>query len=414
MALARLATQLRVAALLSAAGDALDDAASAADRSDDNALACWFAMARRGTGKPRRSGGALRVANEILARARAQNVALALADSLSMSSALHATAGELVTRARADGRGGERAREPARATGERRRLLEPGPHLQHRRHGRARRDHPRARPPTPRADRPRTRAPASLTQLTGAAAPAATSDLKPIDPSALQADLPVPVAVTQIPAALEKTARIPQPLVEAQARSRLALARAALGDSREALTLARRAVSLADDVRVVEERVVARVALGHALDADGRSEEGCRSRRRRGEDPQPARARRARRENRAARRQTYVQMVAHMPASRDELALSSPPYAGLEAGGGLELGGATLSGGHDVAGIRLRVAAAITRVADSATRCPIPAPARGRRRGDRPFMAPAAAVTDLIAPFSTRSPGERRTSSANP
>ena len=82
------------------------------------------------------------------------------------------------------------------------------------------------------------------------------------------------VATDPLRAALENTARVPQPLVEARARSRLALARAALGDSREALTLARRAVTLADDVHAIEERVVGRIALGHALDSDGRSEEG--------------------------------------------------------------------------------------------------------------------------------------------
>jgi diguanylate cyclase (GGDEF)-like protein len=82
------------------------------------------------------------------------------------------------------------------------------------------------------------------------------------------------VATDPLRAALELIERVPQPLVEAQARSRLALARAALGEPREALTLARRAVGLADDVRAIEERVVGRIALGQALDADGRSEEG--------------------------------------------------------------------------------------------------------------------------------------------
>jgi hypothetical protein len=46
MALARLATQLRVAAILRPAGQALDDAAKAADRGNDRALSCWFAMRR--------------------------------------------------------------------------------------------------------------------------------------------------------------------------------------------------------------------------------------------------------------------------------------------------------------------------------------------------------------------------------
>jgi diguanylate cyclase (GGDEF)-like protein len=257
---------------LSAAGDALDDAATAADRGDDNALACWFAMRRAEVLESLGDReGALRIANEILARARAQNVALAVADSLSMSSALHATAGELVTALEQSAEAvsvlaslpeqpvnavvySNLARtysiadmdERAVTTLERAlQLLEPTDHV-----------HETA---------------ACMANL-GAAHVAWALRLQAMD----QSDLALKrfaVATDPLHAALEKTARIPQPLVEAQARSRLALARAALGDSREALTLARRAVSLADDVRVVEERVVARVALGHALDADGRSEE---------------------------------------------------------------------------------------------------------------------------------------------
>ena len=44
---------------------------------------------------------------------------------------------------------------------------------------------------------------------------------------------------------------------------------------------------------------------------------------------------------------TYVQMTAHSASARDELAQGLPRLRELLSAGGLELGGATVSGGHD-------------------------------------------------------------------
>jgi diguanylate cyclase (GGDEF)-like protein len=272
MALARLATQLRVAGELGAAGDALEEAAAAADRDDDVALSCWFVMRRAEVLEALGDrDGALRLADAILARAHADNIPLAVADALSVSAALHATVGELVTAIEQAAEAvsvlagmpeqpvtavvySNLARtysvadmdERAVATLERAlQLLEPTDHV-----------HETA---------------ACMANL-GAAQVAWALRLLAMEQNDLARER-FAVATDPLRAALDIVERVPQPLVEARARARLALARAALGDSREALILARRAVSLADDVRAIEERVVARLALGNALDADGRPEE---------------------------------------------------------------------------------------------------------------------------------------------
>ena len=196
------------------------------------------------------------------------------------------------------------------------------------------------------------RAQASLTQLTGAAAPAATSDLKPIDPNALHADLPVPVAVTQIPAALEKTARLDDTLplvtpttgadsVSAPAVALLhpstathstaasaAAAQSALpqgaGDAIDT-NAARWHDALATRIQWLVDHDVgeAKIKLNPpelgALDVKIALQDD----------------------------KTYVQMVAHSASARDELAQSLPRLRELLSAGGLELGGATVSGGHD-------------------------------------------------------------------
>jgi len=196
------------------------------------------------------------------------------------------------------------------------------------------------------------RAPASFTQLQGAAAPAATSDLKPIDPSALHADLPVPVAVTQIPAALEKTIQIDDALplvtpatgadsVSAPAVSLLhastathattasaAAAQSAFpqsaGDAIDT-NAARWHDALATRIQWLVDHDVgeAKIKLNPpelgALDVKIALQDD----------------------------KTYVQMVAHSASARDELAQSLPRLRELLSAGGLELGGATVSGGHD-------------------------------------------------------------------
>ena len=197
------------------------------------------------------------------------------------------------------------------------------------------------------------RAQASLTQSAGAAAPAATSDLKPIDPSVLHLDLPVPVAVTQVPAALEKTVRLDDdalPLVtpttgadsvsapavpllhtststHATASSAAAAQSALPQSAGDALdtNAARWHDALAARIQWLVDHDVgeAKIKLNPpelgALDVKIALQDD----------------------------KTYVQMVAHSASARDELAQSLPRLRELLSAGGLELGGATVSGGHD-------------------------------------------------------------------
>jgi flagellar hook-length control protein FliK len=197
------------------------------------------------------------------------------------------------------------------------------------------------------------RAQASLTQSAGAAAPAATSDLKPIDPSALHVDLPVPVTVTQVPAALEKTVRLDDdalplvtpttgadsvsapavPLLHTSTSTHATAASAAAtqsalpqsaGDALDT-NAARWHDALAARIQWLVDHDVgeAKIKLNPpelgALDVKIALQDD----------------------------KTYVQMVAHSASARDELAQSLPRLRELLSAGGLELGGATVSGGHD-------------------------------------------------------------------
>ncbi len=241
------------------------------------------------------------------------------------------------------------------------------------------------------------RAPASFTQLTGAAAPAATSDLKPIDPSALHADLPVPVAVTQIPAALEKTLRLDDdalplvtpttgadsvsapavPLLHASTATHATTAGAAAAQSAlpqsagDAIdtNAARWHDALASRIQWLVDHDVgeAKIKLNPpelgALDVKIALQDD----------------------------KTYVQMVAHSASARDELAQSLPRLRELLSAGGLELGGATVSGGHDDRGAFGSASPQpITRVAAFASDDVLPDIPRAR-------LGAGAAVIDTFA-----------------
>jgi len=197
------------------------------------------------------------------------------------------------------------------------------------------------------------RAQASLTQLTAAAAPAATSDVKPIDPSALHADLPVPVAVAQIPAALEKTVRLDDdalplvtptsgadsvsapavPLLHTPTSTHATAASAASAQS----ALPQSAGDAIDtNAARWHDALAARIQwlvdhdVGEAKIKLNPPELGALDVKIALQDDK-----------------TYVQMVAHSASARDELAQSLPRLRELLSAGGLELGGATVSGGHD-------------------------------------------------------------------
>lgn len=197
------------------------------------------------------------------------------------------------------------------------------------------------------------RAPASLTQLTGAVAPAATGDLNPIDPSALHADLPLPAAATQIPAALEKTVRLDDdalplvtpttgadsisapavPLLHASTATHATAASAA--PTQSALP---QSASDAIDTNAARwhDALASRIQwlvdhdIGEAKIKLNPPELGALDVKIALQDDK-----------------TYVQMVAHSASARDELAQSLPRLRELLSAGGLELGGATVSSGHD-------------------------------------------------------------------
>jgi len=90
---------------------------------------------------------------------------------------------------------------------------------------------------------------------------------------------------------------------------------------------------------------------------------------------------------------TYVQMIAHSASARDELAQSLPRLRELLSAGGLELGGATVSGGHDDRGaLGASTPQPITRVAafaSAADDLPLDAP--------RARLGAGAAVIDTFA-----------------
>jgi flagellar hook-length control protein FliK len=243
------------------------------------------------------------------------------------------------------------------------------------------------------------RAPASLTQLQGAAAPAATSDLKPIYPSALHADLPVPVAVTQIPAALEKTVRLDDdalplvtPTTGADSVSAPAVSLLHASTATHATTASAAAAqsafpqSAGDAIDTNAARwhdaLATRIQwlvdhdVGEAKIKLNPPELGALDVKIALQDDK-----------------TYVQMVAHSASARDELAQSLPRLRELLSAGGLELGGATVSGGHDDRGAFGSASPQpITRVAAFATASDDVLPDIPRAR-----LGAGAAVIDTFA-----------------
>ena len=197
------------------------------------------------------------------------------------------------------------------------------------------------------------RTPSSVTPADGSAQVA--SDLKPTDAGALHAsDAPVLAALTQIPAAVEKTARLDDdalplvvapttgtdaasapvlPLVHASGAAHATAASAApaqtglpqsSGDAIDT-NAARWHDALAARIQWLVDHDVgeAKIKLNPpelgALDVKIAMQDD----------------------------KTYVQMVAHSASARDELAQGLPRLRELLSAGGLELGGATVSGGHD-------------------------------------------------------------------
>src|SRR5262249_27392641 len=102
---------------------------------------------------------------------------------------------------------------------------------------------------------------------------------------------------------------------------------------------------------------------------------------------------------------TFVQMTAHSASARDELAQGLPRLRELLSAGGLELGGATVSGGHDDRGAFGSAAPQpITRVAAFAS-------AADDVQADAPRtrLRPRAAVIGTFAQLRCRlSPSPRR------
>jgi flagellar hook-length control protein FliK len=181
------------------------------------------------------------------------------------------------------------------------------------------------------------------------------SDLQPADPSALHAaDTPMLAALTQIPATVEKTTRLgddalplavtPTTGVDAASATALPLVHASGGahataasdapaqaalpqSSGDAIdtTAARWHDALATRIQWLVDHDVgeAKIKLNPpelgALDVKIALQDD----------------------------KTYVQMVAHNANARDELAQGLPRLRELLSAGGLELGGATVSGGHD-------------------------------------------------------------------
>jgi flagellar hook-length control protein FliK len=197
------------------------------------------------------------------------------------------------------------------------------------------------------------RTPSNVTPGDGSAL--AASDLKPTDAAALHTlDAPVLSALTQIPAAIEKTARLDDdalplavaattgtdaasapavPLLHASGAGHATAASAAPTQtglpqsSGEAIdtNAARWHEALATRIQWLVDHDVgeAKIKLNPpelgALDVKIALQDD----------------------------KTYVQMVAHSASARDELAQGLPRLRELLSAGGLELGGATVSGGHD-------------------------------------------------------------------
>jgi flagellar hook-length control protein FliK len=88
---------------------------------------------------------------------------------------------------------------------------------------------------------------------------------------------------------------------------------------------------------------------------------------------------------------TYVQMTAHSASARDELAQGLPRLRELLSAGGLELGGATVSGGHDDRGAFGPAPQPIARAA------PFAATAEALPDSPRPRLGTTSAVIDTFA-----------------
>ncbi|HUO68547.1 MAG TPA: flagellar hook-length control protein FliK [Gammaproteobacteria bacterium] len=197
------------------------------------------------------------------------------------------------------------------------------------------------------------RAQTSVTPADGSTQTA--SDLKPTDPTALQAPgAPVLPAVTQIPAAVAKTAHLddsalplavtPTTGTDAASAPPLALVHASGGTH-------------ATDASAASAQAALPQSSGDAIDTNAaRWHDALASRIQWLVDHDVGEAKiklnppeLGALDVKIALQddKTYVQMTAHSASARDELAQGLPRLRELLSAGGLELGGATVSGGHD-------------------------------------------------------------------
>ncbi len=191
----------------------------------------------------------------------------------------------------------------------------------------------------------------SLTQAADVAAPAASSDLKPIDPNALHIELAAPVTVT---AAVEKTARLNDdtlPLVVTPATGADSATATALPLMHASTATHATAASVAPAQSGLPQ------SAGDAIDTNAARWHDALATRIQwlvDHDVGEAKIKLNPPELGALDvkialqdDKTYVQVVAHSASARDELAQGLPRLRELLSAGGLELGGATVSGGHD-------------------------------------------------------------------
>lgn len=208
-------------------------------------------------------------------------------------------------------------------------------------------------------------------QIADAAAAPAAADQKLADASTLRGDLPAPAAVVQIPAAVEKTVRLDDytlPPVVAPA-SGVDSASAPAVPLLHTSTTHSAAASAAPPQSALPQ------SAGDAVDTNAaRWHDALASRIQWLVDHDVGEAKiklnppeLGALDVKIALQddKTYVQVVAHSASARDELAQGLPRLRELLSAGGLELGGATVSGGHDdrgAFGSALPQAQPITRV----------------------------------------------------
>jgi flagellar hook-length control protein FliK len=241
------------------------------------------------------------------------------------------------------------------------------------------------------------------TQATATPADGSTqtaSDLTPVDPNALHApDAPALAAVTQIPATVEKTARLDDALslavtpttgTDAASAPVLPLVHTPGGPNATAASAAPTQPALpqssgeAIDTNAARWHDALATRIQWLVDHDiGEAKIKLNPPELGALDVKIA----------LQDDKTYVQMTAHSASARDELAQGLPRLRELLSAGGLELGGATVSGGHDDRGaFGSSAPQPITRVAAFASAADDPQPDAPRAR-----LGGGAAAIDTFA-----------------